>query len=100
MTAFIPNQAEPISAQFRVTQPNGVLDDYETAYIGQPRIVPPGGEASEVTHVFAGAKVVQTLRTYGKDLNIPNFDKAVDWGWFEVLTKPLFLLLDFYAAHL
>jgi len=101
MTTFIPNQSEPITAQFRVTQPGGQVDDYETDYSGASRVVAPGGQASEVTHIFAGAKVVQTLDHYSAALGIPNFDKAVDWGFLEVVTKPLFKYgLDFYARHL
>jgi YidC/Oxa1 family membrane protein insertase len=99
MTVFIPNQAEPLHAQFRL-KPVGGVDTYETAFVGQPRVVAPGGRTVEVTHLFAGAKTVAALRTYGDKLNAPNFDKAVDWGFLEVLTKPLFNLLDFYANHL
>ncbi|HUZ13697.1 MAG TPA: membrane protein insertase YidC [Caulobacteraceae bacterium] len=100
MTTFIPPQNEPVQAQFRVTQPGGLVDDYETAYTGQPRLVAPGATVSEVTHVFAGAKVVATLNAYGQALHAPHFVKAVDWGILEVLTKPMFELLDFYARHL
>jgi YidC/Oxa1 family membrane protein insertase len=99
MTVFIPNQAEPLRAQFRV-KPVGGVDTYETAFVGQPRIVAPGGRTTEVTHLFAGAKTVAALRGYGDKLGAPNFDKAVDWGFLEVLTKPLFNLLDYYANHL
>ena len=28
------------------------------------------------------------------------FDKAVDWGWFEILSKPVFRVMDFYAGYL
>jgi YidC/Oxa1 family membrane protein insertase len=99
MTTFIPNQTEPLNVQFRV-RPVGGVDDYETAFVGQPRTLAPGGRATEVTHIFAGAKVVDTLGRYGAALHIPTFDKAVDWGVLEVLIKPLFQLLDFYAAKI
>jgi YidC/Oxa1 family membrane protein insertase len=44
--------------------------------------------------------VVNLLDRYGKQLGAPFFDKAVDWGIFEILTKPLFQLLDFYKGYL
>jgi YidC/Oxa1 family membrane protein insertase len=100
MTSFVPPQNEALTAQFRVSQPGGTVDDYETAYIGQPRTLAPGAHASEVTHVFAGAKVLSTLDAYGKQLNTPYFWKAVDWGFLELLTRPMFQLLDFFAQHL
>jgi len=99
MTVFAPPQNEPLHARFEVTPVNGV-DDYQVSYVGQPRVILPGGSTTETTHIFAGAKVVKTLQAYGKALNLPNFDKAVDWGWFEILSKPVFILMDFYAGYL
>jgi YidC/Oxa1 family membrane protein insertase len=99
MTVFAPPQSEPISARFQVTAVNGV-DVYQTSYVGAARAVAPGASTSETTHVFAGAKVVKTLQAYGDALKLPNFDKAVDWGWFEILSKPVFMVLDTYAGWL
>ena len=99
MTVFAPPQNEPLQAQFRVTSIGGA-DDYETAYVGQIRTLAPGASLTETTHVFAGAKVVKTLRDYGGALGLPSFDKAVDWGVLEVLTKPVFMVLDTYAGWL
>ncbi|HVN00009.1 MAG TPA: membrane protein insertase YidC [Caulobacteraceae bacterium] len=99
MTVFAPPQGEPIRASYQVTPVNGI-DDYETSYVGAARVVPPGGSTTETTHLFAGAKVVKTLQAYGDQLKLPNFDKAVDWGWFEILSKPVFLVLDTYAGWL
>jgi YidC/Oxa1 family membrane protein insertase len=99
MAVYAPPQQEPIRARFAVTPVNGI-DDYETSYVGAPRVVQPGGSTTETTHLFAGVKVVKTLDAYGKALNLPNFNKAVDWGWFEILSKPVFLVLDFYAGYL
>ena len=99
MTVFAPAQTEAVHAKFLVTPVNGV-DVYEANYTGAVRTLAPGATATETTHVFAGAKVVTTLRAYGTSLGLPNFDKAVDWGWFEVLSKPVFLVLDFYAGYL
>jgi YidC/Oxa1 family membrane protein insertase len=48
-----------------------------------------------VTHrLFAGAKVVDILRTYEHRDGIARFDLAVDWGWFIFITQPLFWILD------
>ena len=47
-----------------------------------------------VHHLFAGAKVVDTLRHYEHTLGISRFDLAIDWGWFLIITQPLFWVLD------
>jgi YidC/Oxa1 family membrane protein insertase len=99
MTVFAPPQNEPIKARYEVTPVNGV-DDYQASYVGQPRVIQPGASTTETTHVFAGPKVVNSLEAYGKQLGLPGFDKAVDWGWFELLSKPVFRVMDFYAGYL
>jgi len=89
MTTFIPDQGEPLNVQFRI-RPVGGVDDYETAYVGRAHTLAPGAQATEVTHVFAGAKVVPVLKGYADRLATPRLEDAVDWGWFSILTKPLF----------
>ncbi|HEY2709090.1 MAG TPA: membrane protein insertase YidC [Caulobacteraceae bacterium] len=99
MTVFAPPQNEAIRARNEVTQVNGI-DDYQASYVGQSRVLQPGASTTETTHIFAGAKVVKTLDAYGQALNLPNFNKAVDWGFFEIVSKPVFQVLDFYAGYL
>ena len=36
----------------------------------------------------AGAKEAQLISDYRDQLGIARFDLAIDWGWFEFLTKP------------
>ncbi len=51
-----------------------------------------GATASVTTRLFAGAKEWETLRAY-EDQGVNNFIESIDWGWFSVLTKPIFWLL-------
>jgi YidC/Oxa1 family membrane protein insertase len=44
--------------------------------------------------------VVQTLKGYQKDYGIPMFENAVDWGLLSFLSKPFFMLLEFFFSHL
>ncbi len=93
LTALIPDQAVPVIASFRHLTENG--DRYQMDFVSKdPLAVGPGATVSSTTRLFAGAKVVQLLDRYEGELGIPNFDKAIDFGWFYFLTKPIFYALD------
>ncbi len=94
LTALIPDQATAETVRFRYIP--GGDGHYQVDYVpAQPQTVAPGAEAMLPTHLFAGAKVVTLLDQYGQSLGLPHFDKAVDFGWFYFITKPIFYCLDF-----
>ncbi|MGE0223179.1 MAG: membrane protein insertase YidC [Acetobacteraceae bacterium] len=94
LTALIPDQSMPTRVYFRQTSENG--EHYQVDYVTQDaRSVAPGGEMSVASHLFAGAKLVHLLDRYQEQYHIPSFDKAVDFGWFYFLTKPIFFALDY-----
>ena len=95
LTALIPDQAERIQTQFRVTR-SGANDIYEANYVGQPRVIPAGKQITKTSRLFAGAKTAPLLREYEDTLGIPHLDMAVDWGNFWFITRPMFMLLDFF----
>ncbi len=57
--------------------------------------VAPGKVITTETRVFSGAKEVAVLEGYAKNLDIPLFDRAIDWGWFWFIIKPLLVVLGF-----
>lgn len=90
LTALVPDQKKAVEASFRHASGDRFQADLATA----PIIVGPGQQAATTTRLFAGAKEVQLLDSYKAKLGVPQFDKAIDWGWFYFLTKPIFYLLD------
>ena len=99
LVALIPDQNESIKARF-IAGKRGSIDLYQTDYISQPRSIPAGGAVTISNRLFAGAKEVKILDRYEEELGIPLFDKAVDFGWFYFLTKPIFYALDWLNTQL
>ena len=92
---IIPEQNRATTSSF-LHQKSGTRDVYQTDYLAKDAIVvQPGTTASYQDHLFAGAKVVETIDAVGAKYGIAGFDYMVDWGWFYFLTKPMFYLLDF-----
>jgi len=98
LTALVPPQNEAIKARFRHTVEGGV-DRYQADYTGAAITVPPSGSGATSTRFFGGAKEVNLLDAYAAS-GIPRFDRAIDFGWFYFLTKPIFLTLQFFYGIL
>ncbi len=100
LAALVPDQASTHTAAFR-TFARGTGTGFQTDLIATAaETIPPGGHAVSASHLFAGAKVVRLLDAYGAKYHIPSFDKAVDFGWFYFLTKPIFYALDWFNGLL
>ena len=97
LTALIPDQATEVKTAFRFTGTTdaAAIERYQTDYLGSAVTVPPGGNAGTADRIFAGAKEVKLLDQYQASLGIPRFDRAIDFGWFYWITKPIFLFLDY-----
>lgn len=72
-------------------------DIYRTRMIGEIQTLAPGESLTHQSQFFAGAKVKKLLDSYEENLSIPRFDEAIDWGWFAILTRPLFWLLHVFG---
>ena len=98
LTALIPAQGNTVNTRFFHTNAGGV-DRYQADYLAPAMTVAPGTSATYESHLFAGAKRVELLDSYGKDMAIPLFDRAIDFGWFYFLTKPIFQALIWINEH-
>ncbi len=95
LVALIPNQQEQVksSYSFFASKP-GQPEMYQVDYLlPAVNIEAISGKANSQLHLVAGAKEVALLDKYAESLSIPLFDRAVDFGWFYFLTRPIFLLL-------
>jgi YidC/Oxa1 family membrane protein insertase len=95
LTALVPDQKEPLEVRFSHTVRDKV-DTYQVDYRGAEHVVAPGQSVTNDGRFFAGAKEVALLDHYESALGIPKFDRAIDFGWFYWITKPIFLALDFF----
>lgn len=99
LTAMIPDQSIPFNAHFAYNLRNGE-DKYQADFLGNAVTVSPGSTKDFDTHLFVGAKKIDLLDNYGDKLGIPLFDRAVDFGFYYFITKPLFLTLKFFHGIL
>ena len=96
LAALIPNQENSIEAGFKATRNN--FSRYQADYTGPSYQIDKGKETSFMTNLFVGAKEVKLLDSYADKLAIVMFDRSVDFGWFYIITKPLFLLLHWFSG--
>ncbi|MDR1828647.1 MAG: membrane protein insertase YidC [Methylobacteriaceae bacterium] len=94
-SAIIPNQDVPYTGVFSVSKV-GDQKFLQSDIMSSEVTVPAAGSASYTLRLFAGAKEVATIDGYWRQYNITFFDKIIDWGWFYYITKPLFLVLNYF----
>ncbi|WP_404338194.1 membrane protein insertase YidC [Sphingomonas sp. MMS12-HWE2-04] len=95
LSALIPDQKLQVNAAFRPAQ-----GDTFQADAALPKIeIPAGKRIVTTSHVFAGAKEVRALDHYESSLGVAHFGNAIDWGWFQILEKPIFYYLG-WLFHL
>jgi YidC/Oxa1 family membrane protein insertase len=92
LVALVPDQNATVETRF-VFSGQGADPRYQTDYLYPSFEVAPGGVVESSNAIFAGAKETVLLDQY-QESGIAGFDRAVDWGWFYFLTKPIF-----YALH-
>ncbi|KQT47863.1 insertase [Methylobacterium sp. Leaf456] len=93
--AAIPEQDKPFTGAF-TERTDGATKVFQTSVRGDAVAVAPGASSATTQRLFAGAKEVNQINEYKRDLNIREFDSMIDWGWFWFLTKPMFRALDFF----
>ena len=96
LAAIIPDQKSTVEAGFRATANNGIR--YQAEYNSSAIDIQPNQEVSVSSNLFVGAKEVDLLDYYSESLSLSMFDRAVDFGWFYIITKPLFQILHWFSS--
>ncbi|MEP7363535.1 MAG: membrane protein insertase YidC [Acidobacteriota bacterium] len=81
----LPEENSPVEVHFVNDKLPNAIDAKEDLFAG----VAVGGEASNQFQFFLGPKDLDLMRSIS-----PRLDQLVDWGWFGVIAKPLFLALN------
>ncbi|MBU6165073.1 MAG: membrane protein insertase YidC [Alphaproteobacteria bacterium] len=89
LAASVPDQKARIAASFQ-----HAAGQFQADWLAGAVSVPAGGRIATTNRLFAGAKEVDLLDRYS-EAGIPRLDRAVSWGWFEIIAKPIFYLLDY-----
>ncbi|WP_174297500.1 membrane protein insertase YidC [Sphingomonas bacterium] len=103
LTALVPDQARGFDGEFRAGAGAGQARAYQADFTAAPQQLRPGQVVTQTSRFFAGAKETRLIDgyndgTYGGG-GIANFDRAIDWGWFRVVEKPIFYYLDWLFRH-
>jgi YidC/Oxa1 family membrane protein insertase len=99
MTAIVPDDRFSFTSSFSGYKKNG-SDKFQVDFLSEGLEVEPGSEANYQSFIYAGAKELALIDGYEKTENFALFDRAVDFGWFYFITKPIYLLLKFFFNYL
>jgi len=98
LAALIPDQKLGFEGFFQSFDQAANIK-FQTSYLGPQINVRSNSENSYSSRFYTGAKELPILDKHEKN-NIPMFDKAIDFGWFYIITKPLAYLLNFFSSYL
>lgn len=94
LVALIPSQQEQVKSGYSyLPAKDGQAELYQVDYLLPAVTINANNHTSAGISLFVGGKEVEQLDNYANKMGIPLFDRAVDFGWFYFLTKPIFLVL-------
>ncbi len=96
LTAYIMPKKDFYNTNFVSTYENNHRK-YQMDFLSSMKSLSPSEKYSETYMFFAGPKNINIIDKYKKSYNIQLFDRAVDFGWFYFLTKPILFLLIFLS---
>jgi len=91
--AVVPEGLIPNLAQIKML--NAATDMAETTFVGPALKIEPNTQQELEFKVYAGPKESHDLK-----LAHAKLEKAVDFGWFDVIAQPLLLCLKFFYSYI
>lgn len=98
LAALIPDQRYEYVSNYSYGLVGG-KDKYQVDFLGPQNVLEPGDSIEFNNLLFTGAKKVDLLDKYEMEHNIKLFDRAIDFGIFYIITKPLFHALNFFYQY-
>ena len=98
LSSLIPDKSSNYSSNFNYALKQGT-ERYQVDFISPVQIIKPGENFSIKSRIFAGVKKVDLLDKYEKQYDIKLFDRAIDFGWFYIITKPVFYAMNFFYGY-
>ncbi|WP_425362859.1 membrane protein insertase YidC [Candidatus Tisiphia endosymbiont of Hybos culiciformis] len=98
LASLIPDKVSMYSSNFNYAIKNGV-EKYQVDFISSTHAIEVGKKFAISQKLFVGAKKVDLLDKYEKQYNIKLFDRAIDFGWFYIITKPVFNAMNFFYRY-
>ena len=91
ITTLIPEKNKEFRADF------DFKNKFRVNFIDtKPLEIIPNNSGSNEIKIIIAAKEVDVIDGYAENLNITNFDLAIDWGWFYFFTKNFFFAIDYF----
>ena len=98
LVAFVPDKADSYAANYNYAIKSG-KGRYQADFISPSKLIEQGERVSLTHRLFAGSKKVALLDKYERQFDIKLFDRAIDFGWFYILTKPIFNAMNFFYSY-
>ncbi|MBQ8250946.1 MAG: membrane protein insertase YidC [Alphaproteobacteria bacterium] len=95
-TLMVLNPNENVSVSFVSDQ----KETYKAFFETDNFLIQPNESVTKTSRLFVGAKDIDVINAYQKDLKIPHFDLSIDFGWFRFLTQPFLHFLNWLYALL
>lgn len=94
LVSIIPSKSEQVTSSFQYAEKQQ-LDKIQVDSIYPANSLNPRSEYNVSNRLFVGPKQTDILDDYAQKYNIKLFDRAIDFGWLYIITKPLFYILKF-----
>ena len=98
LTALIPDSKIKSKTHFLANKIGDSDDVYNVNFVTDELLLNSGEKMQLKQLFFAGAKEEKLLEEYGLANNIELFDRAVDYGIFYFITKPLLWLISYFYS--